>query len=117
MDFDTRHVQIKIEDKTVLMRKEDCFLNATQILMLTNKSPSDSKHLLQLMERKIKVEILPPLVGVPYSCSWVNFENGRTICQHFGLEQELQPLIDHGLKLQRGDYSKPIEHVNDFSPV
>ena len=31
-DFDGRYVQIKIDDKIVLMQKEDCLLNATQIL-------------------------------------------------------------------------------------
>lgn len=74
-----RNVQTKIEDKIVLMRKEDCFLNATQILTLTNKNPSDSEHLLQLMKHIIKVEVLPPIAGVPYSCSWVNFEHGRVV--------------------------------------
>lgn len=32
--------------------------------------------------------------------------------QAFGLEQELQPLIDHGLKLQRNGYRKPMKHVS-----
>lgn len=105
---------MKIEDKVVLMRKEDCFLNATQILALTSKSPSDSEHLLQLIEPIIKVEVIPPKEGVAYSCSWVNFEHGRIICEHLGLVQELQPLIDHGLELQRNDHSKPMEHAKNY---
>lgn len=102
-----------IEGKIVLMRKEDCSLNATQILTLTNKTPSDREHLLQLMEQSIKVEVLPPIAGIVSSCSWVNFEHGHILCKHFGLEQELQPLINHGLRLQRDDYSKPMEHVDN----
>ena len=105
-----------IEDKVVLMRKEDCSLNATQILTLTNKSPSDSEHLLQLMGQSIKVEVLPPIAGIVSSCSWVNFEHGQILCKHFGLERVLQPLIDHGLKLQQDNYSKPMEHV-DSDPM
>ncbi len=113
-DFDGRYVQIKIDDKIVLMRKEDCLLNASQILTLTNKNFGDIEHLLQLMEQSIKVEVLPPIAGIASSCSWVNFEHGQILCKHFGLEQELQPLIDHGLKLQRDNYSKPVEYVNNY---
>ena len=101
---------MKIEDKIVLMRKEDCFLNATQILALTNRNPSDSERLLQRMEQSINVEIFPPLKDVPDSCSWVSFEHGRLLCNHFGLE--LQPLIDYGLKLQRDDDSKDINNYS-----
>jgi len=50
-DFDARHVQIMIEDKIVLMRKEDCFLNATQILALTKKDSIKNERLLQRMEQ------------------------------------------------------------------
>ena len=89
------------------MRKEDCLLNASQILTLTNKNPSDIEHLLQLMEQSIKVEVLPPIVGIAPSCSWVNFEHGQILCKHFGLEQELQPLIDYGFKIQGNGDSKP----------
>ena len=110
-DFDARHVQIRIDDKIVLMRKEDCLLNATQILALTNMNSNDSERLLQRMEQSIKVEIVPPLKDVPNSGSWVSFEHARLICNHFRLEQELQPLIDYGLKLQRDDDSK---HISNY---
>lgn len=112
-DFDARHVQIQIEDKTVLMRKEDCFLNATQILALTKKNPSERETLLQRLEQEIEVKILPATEDVTCSHVWVKFDLGHIICKHFGLEQELQLLIDHGLKLQRDDCSKPIKHVNN----
>ncbi|KAL9124034.1 MAG: hypothetical protein Q9217_006594 [Psora testacea] len=106
-DFDARHVQIMIEDKIVLMRKEDCFLNATQILALTKKDSSENERLLQRMGQSIKVEVLPPIGGLAYSCAWVNFEHGQILCKHYGLEQELQPLIDHGL------HYKAMEHADD----
>ncbi|KAI9703370.1 MAG: hypothetical protein M1836_007938 [Candelina mexicana] len=112
-DFDARHVQIKIRDNIVLMRTEDCSLNATQMLMLTNKTSGEIEHLLRLMKESIKVEVLPPIAGLTSPCSWVNFEHGQIICKHFRLEQELQPLIDHGLKLQHGNYSKPMNYINN----
>ena len=102
-----------IEDQIVLMRKEDCFLNASQILALTKKDSSQNERLLQWMEQSIKVKVLPPIGDVAYSHVWVSFEHGRIICKHFGLEQELHPLIDHGLKLQRDNYSKAMEHAKD----
>ena len=94
------------------MRKEDCLLNASQILTLTNKNPRDIEHLLKLMEQSIKVEVLPPIAGVASSCSWVSFKHGQILCKHFGLEQKLQPLVDYRLVIQRNDYSKPMEYVN-----
>ena len=96
------------------MRREDCLLNASQILTLTNKNPSDIEHLLQLIEQSIQIEVLPPIAGIASSCSWVSFEHGQILCKHFGLEQELQPLIDHALKLQCDNYSKPVEYVNKY---
>ena len=88
------------------MRKEDCFLNATQILTLYTKLRLQRFEIIQ-------VEVITPIGGIPFSYSWVNFENGQILCKHSGLEQELQPLIDYGRKLQRDDDSKPIEHVNN----
>ena len=96
----------------MLMRKEDSFLNASQILALTNKSLSDSEYLLKLMERVIKIEIFPPIVGVASLYSWVSFEHGQILYKHFGLEQKLQPLVDYRLEIQRNDYSEPMEYIN-----
>ena len=95
------------------MRKEDCSLNATQILTLANKNLSDSEHLLQLMGQSIKVERLSSIVDVQYSCSWVSFEHGRILCKHLKLERVLQSLIDYGLKLQCDNNRKSVEYVND----
>ena len=112
-NFDERHVQIKIDDKIVLMRNEDSFLNASQILTLANKNSSDSEHLLQLIKQIIKIEVLPSIVGTASSCSWVNFKHERILCKHLRLKQKLQSLIDHELKLQRDNYSRSMEHVNN----
>ncbi|KAI4088993.1 MAG: hypothetical protein L6R37_008114 [Teloschistes peruensis] len=92
-DFDARHIQLKIENKIILMRKEDCFLNATQILTLANKNDSNRKYLLSLMKKQTEVQVLPPVTDIPYSCSWVNFQHGLILCQHLQLEHQLQSLI------------------------
>ena len=94
------------------MRKKDCFLNASQILTLTNKNPSDIEQLLQRIQQAVKVEVLPPLAGIASSSSWVSFEHGQIICKGLGLEQKLQPLVEYGLEIQRSDHSEPMEYIN-----
>ena len=71
------------------------------------------KHILQQLEQSVTAEILPPVLGVTSQCVWVKFEHGRILCKHFGLEQKLQPLLDHGLELQRECGSKPMEHFKN----
>lgn len=95
------------------MRKEDCFLNATQILTLANKNDSDRKYLLSLMKKQTEVQVLPPVTDIPYSCSWVNFQHGLILCQHLKLEHQLQPLINYGLRAQR-DSCKRVEQAHDY---
>ena len=94
------------------MRKEDCLLNANQILTLINKNLRDIEHLLQLMKQSIKIEVLPSIANIASSYSWVSFEHGQIFCKHFGLKQKLQPLIDYKLEIQRNNYSEPIKYVN-----
>ncbi|KAL8652821.1 MAG: hypothetical protein Q9210_002458 [Variospora velana] len=112
-DFDARHIQMRFDDKTVLMRKEDCFLNATQILTLANKNASDRKYLMALIKEQTEIQVLPPTAGVPQSCSWVNFQHGLILCKYLELEHQLQPLINYGLRAQRDD-SKTPEPVYDY---
>ncbi|KAL8816167.1 MAG: hypothetical protein Q9223_004776 [Gallowayella weberi] len=112
-DFDERHIQLETDNKIILMRKEDCFLNATQILTLANKNANDRKYLLSLMKEQTEVQVLPPVTDIPYSCSWVNFQHGLILCQHLKLEHQLQPLISYGLRAQR-DNCKRVEQVHDY---
>ena len=108
-DFDGRYVQIKINDKIMLMRKEDCLLNATQILALANTNINDRGSILRLMKEQTVIEQVSPLVGIPWRQSWVNFQHGRILCKHLKLEQELKSLIDYGLEVQRDDRGKSAE--------
>ena len=96
------------------MRKEDCFLNATQIITLAKKNNSERKYLLGLMKEKTKVEVFPAAVGMPHLYSWVNFQHGRILCKHLQLDRELQPLIDYGRRFWSDDYSKTVEQVDDY---
>ena len=96
------------------MRKEDCLLNATQILTLANRTSNDRKSILRLMKEQTVIENLLPATGIPWRHSWVNFLHGRILCQHLKLEQKLKPLIDYGLEVQRDDCGRTAEPVYDY---
>lgn len=113
-DFDAKHVQVKIDDKAVLMRKEDGFLNATQIISLAKKSESERGHILRLLERKTKVEMLLSIKGIGHVTSWVNFQHGRILCKDFGLEENLQPLIEYYESRFPSDYGRTADQVDDY---
>ena len=113
-DFDGGFVEIRIGDKPVLMRKEDCLLNATQIPTLANTNSNDRRSILRLMKEQTVVEKFSPTVGMPWRHSWVNFQHGRILCKHLKLEQELRPLIDYGLQVQHGGCSETAEQIYDY---
>lgn len=60
-------MKYKRPDSIVLMRTEECFLNVSHILTLTNKSLCESKHSVHLIERVVRVEIIPLIVGIASS--------------------------------------------------
>ena len=91
------------------MRKEDGLLNATQILTLANTNSNDRMSILRLMKEQTVIEKVSPAVDIPWRHSWVNFQHGRILCKHLKLEQELKPLIDYRLEVQRHDRSKTVE--------
>ena len=113
-DFNERYVQITIDDKTVLMRKGDCLLNATQILTFANTNRNDRASILKIMKEQTVLEKVSPAVGILWRHSWVNFQHGRILCKHLKLEQELKSLIDYGLEAQYDDRSKTAEPVHDY---
>lgn len=50
-DFDSEHVQMRVEDQIVLLRKTDCFLTATQIITLAEKDKNERKTILDKMKK------------------------------------------------------------------
>ena len=107
---------MKVNGQLVLMRKEDGFLNATQILTLAKKNDSERKYILERINQNTKVEMLPATKGIPYLHSWINFQYGRILCKYLGLEQKLQPLLDYGRGIH-DDYDKTPEEVDYLTEV
>lgn len=99
---------MEVNGQLVLRRKEDSFLNATQIITLAKKNDCERKYILERMSQNTKVEVLPATKGIPYSHSWINLLYGRILCKYLGLEQKLQPLLGYGREVH-DDYDKTAE--------
>lgn len=48
---------MRVEDQIVLLRKTDCFLNATQIITLAKKDKNKRKIILDKMKKYTKVNV------------------------------------------------------------
>ena len=98
--FDSKHIQMIVEDQTIFLRKEDCFLNATQIIKLAKKDMNERHIILEDMKKHTKVDVKRINVKAAVRGSWVNLQHGRTLCRHLGLERQLQPLLEYAQRLQ-----------------
>ena len=108
---------MRFEDKIVLLRKEDCFLNATQIIKLASKGKSERQKILTIIKKATNVDVHPPSKSLPYPCSWVDFRHGRSLCKFLELEQVLQPLLNYGQRLRDLDRSTSAEQGYDYLKV
>jgi len=114
VDADAEHVQMEVDNQLVLMRKDDCCINATQILSLAKKTPLQRQQILKFIEKKTKVEKFPVTTGSPYRSSWVGFQDGRALCRHLELEEKLQPLMDYGLRFHPDKFGATAEMIYDY---
>ena len=108
-DFDSEHVQMRVEDHIVLLRKTDCFLNATQIITLAGKDKNERRILLDKVKEHTKVDVKKAREG-----SWANLQHVRILCKHLGLERQLQPLLEYAQRLQDDDDETAIPIDQDY---
>ena len=110
-NFDSEHVQMKVEDHIVLLRKKDCFLNTTQIIELANKDKNERNNLLDEMKKYtiIEIRMISAIRG-----PWVDFRHGRNLCKHLGLEQQMQPLFDYTGESQGESAEIALAHDQDY---
>lgn len=62
-----------VNKKLVLMRKEDFFIDATQIIALANKESGERQKILLLLKEKTEAKIDSPEVPLHSRYSWINF--------------------------------------------
>lgn len=108
-DFGFEHVQMRVEDQIVLLRKTDCFLNATQIITLAGKDKNERRILLDKVKEHTKVDVKKAREG-----SWANLQHVRILCKHLGLERQLQPLLEYAQRLQGDDDETAIPIDQDY---
>ena len=94
--IEDKYLRMKVEDQIMFLRKEDCFLSATQIMKAAKVTKSEKDRILKKMKMHTKVEVKDPMGG-----SWVNLQHARILCKHLNLEQRLQPLLDYAQKSQK----------------
>ena len=93
----------------MLLRKTDCFLNATQIITLAKKDKNERKTILDKMKKHTKVDVKKSAGG-----SWVNVQHVRILCKHLGLERQLQPLLEYAQRLQGDDVDMAVPTEQDY---
>ena len=108
-EFDGRYVQMKVNGQQVLMRKEDCFLNATQLITLVEKDKNKRKTILERMKKHTNVDVKSTKGG-----SWVNPQHARILCKHLGLERQLQPLLEYAQRVQGDDVEMAVPIDQDY---
>ncbi len=107
--MDDIYVRMKVEDQIVLLRKEDCFLNATQIMNTAKLTKSTKDHLFHRMKMYTNVEANAPRDG-----RWVNLQHSRILCKHLNLEQRLRPLLDYAQNSQTNGVEMAIGEDQDY---
>lgn len=106
--FDSNHVQIIVEGQTILLRKGDCFLNATQIIKLAKKDKNERKRILDQMKKDTKVDVKKGDGRKAICGSWVNLQHGRILCNSLCLQRQLQPLLEYAQRLQGDNVERTI---------
>lgn len=113
-DFDARHIQMEVNNQVVLMRKEDGFLNATQIMILAQKDDTERKYIVRIIKRHAKVEVLQVKAGSRVSHSWISLQDGEILCKYLNLRHELASLLEYGRMLQGDNYRKATGKGYDY---
>ncbi|KAL8644458.1 MAG: hypothetical protein Q9210_007248 [Variospora velana] len=103
------YIQLNVRGKAVTMRRSDSWLNATEILELAGKDKRQRKMIFRLMKEHTKVEIVRTSVR---PSAWVCYDQGRLLCEAFGLSNTLRSLLQNG----RGDENdaRPYVRRNNY---
>ncbi|KAL8895803.1 MAG: hypothetical protein Q9192_003439, partial [Flavoplaca navasiana] len=90
------YIQLNVRGKSVTMRRSDSWLNATEILDLAGKDKRQRKMIFRLMKEHTKVEIVRASVLGSGPSAWVCYDQGRLLCETFGLSNTLRSLLKFG---------------------
>lgn len=104
---------MKVDSQIVLVRNQDRTINATQIVKLTQKRPTEQHKMLNNLRRKRNHKIRP--VGKTQN-TWICIHCGKELCVELGLEEKLRPLLEFVFNLQGQPSDLGNEKVCDRHP-
>ncbi|KAI1637870.1 start control protein cdc10 [Biscogniauxia mediterranea] len=103
--------EMEVNGIAVMRRRNDSWLNATQILKVAR---IDKGKRTKILEKEIQTGEHEKVQGGygKYQGTWIRFERGVEVCQHYGVEELLRPLLTYDMGQDggvagRGDLNTP----------
>ncbi|KAI0016822.1 start control protein cdc10 [Xylariomycetidae sp. FL0641] len=103
--------EMEVNGIAVMRRRNDSWLNATQILKVAR---IDKGKRTKILEKEIQTGEHEKVQGGygKYQGTWIRFERGVEVCQHYGVEEVLRPLLTYDMGQDggvagRGDLHTP----------
>ncbi|KAI0150721.1 hypothetical protein GGR57DRAFT_492972 [Xylariaceae sp. FL1272] len=103
--------EMEVNGVAVMRRRNDSWLNATQILKVAK---IDKGKRTKILEKEIQTGEHEKVQGGygKYQGTWICFERGREVCQHYHVEELLRPLLTYDMGQDggiagRGDLNTP----------
>lgn len=102
---------MEVNNVAVMRRRNDSWLNATQILKVAGV---DKGKRTKILEKEIQTGEHEKVQGGygKYQGTWIKFERGVEVCRQYGVEELLRPLLTYDMGQDggvagRGDFNTP----------
>lgn len=103
--------EMEVNGVAVMRRRDDSYLNATQILKVAGV---DKGKRTKILEKEIQTGHHEKVQGGygKYQGTWIKFERGVEVCCQYGVEEILRPLLTYDMGQDggvagRGDFNTP----------
>ncbi|KAI8163281.1 hypothetical protein KHU50_007650 [Colletotrichum sp. SAR 10_65] len=103
--------EMEVNGVAVMRRRQDSWLNATQILKVAGV---DKGKRTKILEKEIQIGEHEKVQGGygKYQGTWIKFERGVEVCRQYGVEEVLRPLLTYDMGQDggvagRGDFNTP----------
>ncbi|KAG6021987.1 hypothetical protein E4U19_001845 [Claviceps sp. Clav32 group G5] len=103
--------EMEVNNVAVMRRRQDSWLNATQILKVAGV---DKGKRTKILEKEIQTGEHEKVQGGygKYQGTWIKFERGVEVCRQYGVENILRPLLTYDMGQDggvagRGDFNTP----------
>ncbi|KXH37966.1 hypothetical protein CNYM01_08052 [Colletotrichum nymphaeae SA-01] len=103
--------EMEVNGVAVMRRRQDSWLNATQILKVAGV---DKGKRTKILEKEIQTGEHEKVQGGygKYQGTWIKFDRGVEVCRQYGVEEVLRPLLTYDMGQDggvagRGDFNTP----------